>query len=226
MLVELDLLPNAIDLKENCIKILTSVYDEDDGRLERFYVAISQLYIKNYSLGPAITYYEKYIKCYKRYYDTLIKEEKNKLDKKKDEKVEESQKENREKENEKQTQDIEKLEKQTQKNLTDLNYILDAMKSASEEIKKKTSQLKSKDGVKKFYDEIIQKFYFHMINFSQSNKLSNNFDEKVRSLIGPNDYVLLDNYIKQMTEQFAEKKEKIEETKTTNTTTNTTNTQK
>lgn len=50
---------------ENAIKVSLHNFDENDGRLNRNFLALSEIYLKSYNISNAIVNYEKSIACFK-----------------------------------------------------------------------------------------------------------------------------------------------------------------
>lgn len=50
---------------ENAIKVSLHNLDENDGKLNRNFLALSEIYLKSYNIGNAIVNYEKSIACFK-----------------------------------------------------------------------------------------------------------------------------------------------------------------
>lgn len=50
---------------ENAIKVSLHNLDENDGRLNRNFLALSEIYLKSYNISNAIVNYEKSIACFK-----------------------------------------------------------------------------------------------------------------------------------------------------------------
>lgn len=58
--IDLDCIPNGLELTESSLKISLNFLDENDIKLNRYYLLLAQLNIKNYNINQAIYYFEKY----------------------------------------------------------------------------------------------------------------------------------------------------------------------
>ena len=90
--------------------------------MNKFYLILTQLYIKNYNIKDAIVNYEKYLNCIKKASQSNSPDE--------------------------------------AKLIKNLENVLEGMRTASDELKKKHNYVKGKEGIKKIYDELINKFVY------------------------------------------------------------------
>ena len=62
---DLEFFPTAAELIENSIKVSLQNLDENDARLNKNFLALSEIYLKAYNINNAIVNYEKSIACFK-----------------------------------------------------------------------------------------------------------------------------------------------------------------
>ena len=101
------------------MKISLNFNEEDNVKMNKYYILIYNLYLRSYNINSAIQYYEKYAKCMKKMNST--------------------------------NSEYEKYSK-------NIDKVLEGLKSASEELKKKHNFVKGKEGMKKVFDELINKY--------------------------------------------------------------------
>lgn len=132
--IDLDCIPNGLELTESSLKISLNFLDENDIKLNRYYLLLTQLNIKNYNINQSIYYFEKYTTVMKQIYSNS-------------------------------TNDDDKF-------ISGLEKVLDGLKTTSEELKKKHNYVKGKEGIKKVFDELIQKFVYQVGLDSNRNILN------------------------------------------------------
>lgn len=74
-LLDFDCLSYAEELLKSSLAINISHMDENNPKLSKSYMVLSQLNIKNYNIKDAITNYEKYINCAKKIFPEKTAEE-------------------------------------------------------------------------------------------------------------------------------------------------------
>lgn len=125
--------------------------------MNKFYLILTQLYIKNYNIKEAIVNYEKYLNCIKKASQSNSPDE--------------------------------------AKLIKNLENVLEGMRIASEELKKKHNYVKGKEGIKKIYDELINKFVYKIgVDQNSNNAITNKPDSKDESLLY--EYLIKNGYMK------------------------------
>ena len=57
---DLECLSTALEMLESALKIYLGFTDENNVKLQKYYLLLSQMNVRNYSISNAVNYYEKY----------------------------------------------------------------------------------------------------------------------------------------------------------------------